>query len=56
LFDKHAEEIFETTDEFAKRVRKTGGATLHSIGEIAQHQHVKDNSEKCASRVTCFAR
>jgi starvation-inducible DNA-binding protein len=45
LFDEHAEQIFETTDEIAERVRKIGGRTLHSIGEISKHQHIKDNNE-----------
>ncbi|MGH6872168.1 MAG: Dps family protein [Rhizomicrobium sp.] len=46
LFDEHAEQIFETTDEIAERVRKIGGRTLHSIGEIGRSQHVKDNDEE----------
>ena len=45
LFDEHAEQIFETTDEFAERVRKLGGRTVHSIGEIGKLQSVKDNNE-----------
>ena len=45
LFDEHAEQIFKTTDELAERVRKLGGTTLHSIGEIAQLQRVKDNEK-----------
>lgn len=43
MFDEHAEQIFKTTDELAERVRKLGGTTIHSIGEIAQMQRVKDN-------------
>jgi starvation-inducible DNA-binding protein len=43
LFDEQAEQIFATTDELAERVRKIGGATLRSIGDIAKHQSVKDN-------------
>ena len=34
LFDEHADQIFATTDEIAERVRKVGGLTIHSIGEI----------------------
>lgn len=49
LFDEHAEQIFETTDEIAERVRKIGGRTLHSIGDIARHQRVKDNDETFVS-------
>ena len=45
LFDEHATQIFETTDEFAERVRKIGGRTVHSIAEIARLQTIKDNNE-----------
>jgi starvation-inducible DNA-binding protein len=43
LFDEHADQIFATTDDIAERVRKLGGVTLHSIGEIARLQRVADN-------------
>jgi starvation-inducible DNA-binding protein len=49
LFDEQATEIFETTDELAERVRKLGGTTLKSIGEIASMQRVKDNEEDYVS-------
>ena len=49
LFDEHAEQIFASTDELAERVRKIGGKTLHSIGEIARHQSIKDNNETFVS-------
>jgi len=49
LFDEHAEQIFATTDELAERVRKIGGRTLHSTGEIARLQRVKDNDEAFVS-------
>ena len=45
LLDEQAEQIFATTDELAERVRKIGGATLRSIGDIAGHQSLKDNDE-----------
>ena len=45
LFDEQASEIFGTTDELAERVRKIGGSTLRSIGEIARLQTVKDNDK-----------
>jgi starvation-inducible DNA-binding protein len=31
------------TDPIAERVRKTGGSTLRSIGQIARMQRIKDN-------------
>ena len=45
LLDEHADQIFAMTDDIAERARKIGGTTLHSIGEIAKHQRLKDNSE-----------
>src|SRR5271170_2351636 len=43
LLDEQASQIYDTTDEIAERVRKIGGRTLHSIGEIARQQRVEDN-------------
>ena len=45
LLDEQAEQIFASTDELAERVRKIGGITLRSIGDIAKHQTIKDNDE-----------
>jgi starvation-inducible DNA-binding protein len=44
LLDEHADQIFAVTDDIAERVRKIGGNTLHSIGEIKSHQRVLDNN------------
>jgi starvation-inducible DNA-binding protein len=46
LLDEQAEQIFAMTDEIAERARKIGGVTLHSIGDIARHQRLKDNNEE----------
>jgi starvation-inducible DNA-binding protein len=46
LLDEHADQIFAMTDDIAERARKIGGTTLHSIGEIAKHQRIKDNSRE----------
>jgi len=43
LLDEHAEQLFAMTDPVAERVRKVGGLTLHSIGQIARTQRVLDN-------------
>jgi starvation-inducible DNA-binding protein len=43
LFDEHGAQIFAATDPIAERVRKIGGTTLHSIGEIARETRVLDN-------------
>ena len=46
LLDEHAEQIFAITDDIAERTRKIGGTTLHSIGDIARHQRLKDNDQE----------
>jgi starvation-inducible DNA-binding protein len=43
LLDEQAEQIFAATDDIAERVRKVGGTTLRSIGEIGRLQRVLDN-------------
>lgn len=43
LFDEQAGEVFAMTDEIAERVRKVGGTTLHSIGQVARLQRIPDN-------------
>jgi starvation-inducible DNA-binding protein len=43
LLDEHAEQIFAVSDTIAERVRKIGGTTLRSIGQIARLQRVLDN-------------
>jgi len=43
LFDDQAGEILATTDEIAERVRKIGGNTLRSIGDISRKQRLADN-------------
>ncbi len=45
LLDEQSDQIFATTDQLAERVRKIGGATLKSIGQVAKLQTIKDNDE-----------
>jgi starvation-inducible DNA-binding protein len=45
MLDQQSDAIFATTDQLAERVRKLGGATLKSIGQIAKHQTIQDNDE-----------
>ncbi|ACI92267.1 DNA-binding stress response protein Dps family [Afipia carboxidovorans OM5] len=45
MLDEHSDQIFATTDQLAERVRKLGGNTLRSIGQIADLQTIKDNNE-----------
>ena len=43
MFDEHGDQIFAMTDVLAERVRKIGGTTLRSIGDIARQQRLADN-------------
>ena len=43
LLDEHGDQIFATTDAIAERVRKIGGTTLRSIGQIGKQQRILDN-------------
>jgi starvation-inducible DNA-binding protein len=43
LLDEHGDQIFAMTDPLAERVRKIGGTTLRSIGNIAKLQRIHDN-------------
>ena len=43
LLDEQADQIFAMTDPLAERVRKLGGTTLRSIGQIARIKRVLDN-------------
>jgi starvation-inducible DNA-binding protein len=43
LLDEQADQIFATTDPIAERVRKIGGTTLRSIGQIAAQKRLLDN-------------
>jgi starvation-inducible DNA-binding protein len=45
MLDEHSDAIFATTDQLAERVRKLGGTTLRSIGQIGKFQTIKDNNE-----------
>ncbi len=45
LFDEQAEQIFEIIDVLAERIRKLGGLTIHSIGEIGRLQTIKDDND-----------
>ena len=43
LLDDHGAELLSITDPLAERVRKLGGSTLKSIGDISRKQRIKDN-------------
>ena len=46
LLDEQSEQIFATTDAIAERVRKIGGTTLRSIGQVSKLQTIHDNDEE----------
>lgn len=43
LLDEQGDQIFAMTDAIAERVRKIGGTTLRSIGDIGRVQRILDN-------------
>ncbi|MDO6413277.1 DNA starvation/stationary phase protection protein [Sphingomonas sp. BIUV-7] len=49
MLDDQATQILGVTDAIAERVRKTGGTTLRSIGDIARRQSIKDNDAEFVS-------
>jgi starvation-inducible DNA-binding protein len=49
MLDEQAAQILATTDLIAERVRKLGGTTLRSIGNIGRLQRVLDNDADCVS-------
>jgi len=51
LLDDQGEQIFAMTDVLAERVRKIGGTTLRSIGQIARLQRIQDNEEEFVAPV-----
>jgi starvation-inducible DNA-binding protein len=44
LLDEQGDELFAMTDPIAERIRKVGGPTLRSIGQIARLQRIADNN------------
>lgn len=46
LLDEQATQIFAITDDIAERVRKIGGTTIRSIGQIAKLQRIADNDQE----------
>jgi starvation-inducible DNA-binding protein len=49
LLGEQGEQIFDSTDDIAERVRKIGGTTLRSIGQISKLQGIEDNDESFVS-------
>jgi DNA-binding ferritin-like protein len=53
LLDEHGDQIFALTDAIAERVRKIGGMTVRSIGEISRLQHIRDNDVEFVTPWIC---
>lgn len=49
LFDEQAASILDSIDVIAERVRKIGGKTLHSVGEVSELQTIQDDDEEFVS-------
>lgn len=49
LLDEQAAQILASTDLIAERVRKQGGRTLTSIGDIARRQRIADNDAEAVT-------
>ncbi|HEX7466111.1 MAG TPA: DNA starvation/stationary phase protection protein [Usitatibacter sp.] len=55
LLDEQADQLYAMTDPIAERVRKVGGSTLRSIGDIGRTQRVKDNDARYVEPVDMIA-
>src|SRR5438034_7283804 len=55
LLDEQADQIFAITDTVAERVRKLGGNTLRSVGQIGRLQRVSDNDADFVSPLDMLA-
>jgi starvation-inducible DNA-binding protein len=55
LLDEHGDQIFAITDAIAERVRKIGGMTVRSIGEISRLQRIQDNDAGFVTPVDMLA-
>ncbi len=43
LLDEHGDQLFAMTDDIAERVRKLGGTTIRSIGNLSRLRRLADN-------------
>jgi len=55
LLDEQADQIFAMTDPIAERVRKIGGTTLRSIGQVARLQRLQDNDAEYVTPLDMLA-
>lgn len=55
LLDEQSTQIFAMTDDIAERVRKIGGTTLRSIGQIGRSQRLLDNDAEFVTPLDMLA-
>jgi starvation-inducible DNA-binding protein len=55
LLDDQATQILAISDMIAERVRKLGGRTLTSIGNVARLQSIKDNDADAVTATNMLA-
>lgn len=46
MLDEQGDQLFAMTDDIAERARKIGARTIHSIGDIARSQRLRDNDKE----------
>jgi starvation-inducible DNA-binding protein len=55
LLNEQAIQLLAMSDPIAERIRKLGGSTIRSIGQIARHQRVLDNDAEHVAPLDMFA-
>jgi starvation-inducible DNA-binding protein len=55
MFDEQGDQLFAMTDPVAERVRKIGGTTIRSIGQISRLQRIADNEANCVAPLDMIA-
>ena len=55
LLDEQSDQIFALTDPLAERVRKVGGTTIRSIGEIGRLRGIPDIDAELVDRQDMLA-
>jgi starvation-inducible DNA-binding protein len=55
LLDEQAAALYAMTDPIAERIRKIGGSTLRSIGQVARSQRIVDNDAEYVDPIDMLA-
>lgn len=56
LFDEQADQIFAMIDVLAERIRKLGGTTIRSIGQINQLSRISDDDDEVVEAIEMVRR